>query len=207
MATSDTIVPRFDTLFERMSAGDMNAADELVRLLTPGLSALIRRRVNAQDVEDTLQNALADLLVAINTRQLRDAQALPHYARTIAQRSCAKCIAKLAKARSSSSCMPNEDISVLPSERPDAEQLLMNEQKRRTAAVALSKLSPREREVLRRFYLEEQGADQICSEMGLTTTQFRLTKSRAKEKFGNIGRILEQAPARSRTEYATAMYA
>ena len=61
--------------------------------------------------------------------------------------------------------------------------------------------------MLRRFYLEEQGADQICSEMGLTATQFGLTKSLAKERFGNIGRTIERMPAKSRTEYASAIYA
>jgi RNA polymerase sigma-70 factor, ECF subfamily len=207
MAICDTIVPRFDSLFERTCAGDMNATGELVQLLTPGLLALIRRRVDAQDVEDTLQNTLADLLVSIKARHLRDAEALPYYARTIAIRSCAKCIAKLVKARPSFSYMLNEGSSVLPSDRPDPEQLLIDEQKRRTAATALAKLSPREREVLRRFYLEEQGSEQICAEMGLTATQFRLTKSRAKEKFGHIGRTIERVPAKSCRAYATAICA
>jgi RNA polymerase sigma factor (sigma-70 family) len=185
----------------------MNAGSELAQLLTPGLLALIRRRVNAQDIEDTLQNTLEDLLVAIKSRQLRDAEALPHYARTIAIRCCAKCIAKLVKARSRFSCMPNENLSVLPSEHPDAEQLLIDQQKRRTAATALALLSLREREVLRRFYLEEQGAQQICAEMGLTATQFRLIKSRAKHKFGYIGRTIEQMPIKSYTGYQTAVCA
>src|SRR6266851_4698063 len=44
------------------------------------------------------------------------------------------------------------------------------------------------REILTRFYLYEQSQDQICSEMGLTLTQFRLLKSRAKGRFGELGR-------------------
>jgi hypothetical protein len=36
--------------------------------------------------------------------------------------------------------------------------------------------------------LKEQPQEQICREMDLTETQFRLLKSRAKAKFGEIGK-------------------
>jgi hypothetical protein len=39
--------------------------------------------------------------------------------------------------------------------------------------------------VLSRFYLFEQPQEQICAEMNLTATQFRLLKSRAKTRFAN----------------------
>jgi RNA polymerase sigma-70 factor (ECF subfamily) len=53
---------------------------------------------------------------------------------------------------------------------------------------ALEALSQRDRDILVRFYLQEQSQEQICREMSLTETQFRLLKSRAKAKFGEIGR-------------------
>jgi hypothetical protein len=39
-----------------------------------------------------------------------------------------------------------------------------------------------------RFYLQEQSPRQICRDLGLTPTQFRLTKSRAKARFTELGR-------------------
>ena len=51
----------------------------------------------------------------------------------------------------------------------------------------LNGLPPRDREVLVRFYLREQAADEICRDMGLTETQFRLIKSRAKARYGKLG--------------------
>jgi DNA-directed RNA polymerase specialized sigma24 family protein len=51
----------------------------------------------------------------------------------------------------------------------------------------LNGLSPRDREVLVRFYLREQSAEEICRELGLTETQFRLIKSRAKARYGKLG--------------------
>lgn len=52
----------------------------------------------------------------------------------------------------------------------------------------LEGISARDREILTRFYLHEQTQQQICDEMNLTETQFRLLKSRAKARFGELGR-------------------
>jgi RNA polymerase sigma-70 factor, ECF subfamily len=48
-------------------------------------------------------------------------------------------------------------------------------------------MAPRCREILERFYLREQRREQICREMSLTETQFRLLKSRAKARLGDRG--------------------
>jgi DNA-directed RNA polymerase specialized sigma24 family protein len=66
----------------------------------------------------------------------------------------------------------------------------------------LSELSDRDREILTRFYLKEQSESKICLEMVLTETQFRLLKSRAKARFGDlgkkklVGRKLDSVPVR-----------
>jgi len=52
----------------------------------------------------------------------------------------------------------------------------------------MAALSQRDREILTRFYLREESQDQICHEMALTETQFRLLKSRAKARFGELGK-------------------
>ncbi len=50
----------------------------------------------------------------------------------------------------------------------------------------VSELSETDREVLRRFYLSEQSPEEICREMSLTETQFRLIKSRARARFAEL---------------------
>ena len=52
----------------------------------------------------------------------------------------------------------------------------------------LRSLPKRDREVLIRFYLQEQLPEQICQELGITETQFRLIKSRAKSRYGELGK-------------------
>ena len=56
-------------------------------------------------------------------------------------------------------------------------------------------LRPKEREVLTRFYLQEQSPEKIQQEMNLTTTQFRLLKSRSKQKLEQITTNSEQKPS------------
>jgi RNA polymerase sigma factor (sigma-70 family) len=72
--------------------------------------------------------------------------------------------------------------------KQNPEQEAMIRQKSELMKSALNALSQRDRDILVRFYLHEQPQDQICKEMALTETQFRLLKSRAKAKFGEIGK-------------------
>jgi len=65
---------------------------------------------------------------------------------------------------------------------------------------ALNLLAPRDREVLLRFLVDEQPQDRICAEMGLTETQFRLLKSRAKTRLEKLSR---KATTRKRPSVGT----
>jgi RNA polymerase sigma factor (sigma-70 family) len=70
-----------------------------------------------------------------------------------------------------------------PSHEPDALTLL---QRRQTLAIANSVLRaiPRpRRELLVRFYIRGEAMRDICAALGITPTQFRLEKSRAKAQF------------------------
>jgi putative toxin-antitoxin system antitoxin component (TIGR02293 family) len=62
------------------------------------------------------------------------------------------------------------------------------DERRGLIETALAGLAGRDREILTRFFLHEETPEQICTEMGLTDTQFRLLKSRAKARFGELGR-------------------
>ena len=71
-------------------------------------------------------------------------------------------------------------------QNPEQEAILR--QKTALMKSVLESLNQRDRDILVRFYLMEQPQEQICREMSLTETQFRLLKSRAKAKFGEIGK-------------------
>jgi RNA polymerase sigma factor (sigma-70 family) len=72
--------------------------------------------------------------------------------------------------------------------KSDPEQQAIARQKKELMKSVLESLSKRDRDILVRFYLNEESQEKICEEMSLTETQFRLLKSRAKARFGEIGK-------------------
>lgn len=61
---------------------------------------------------------------------------------------------------------------------------------RRTNIVkrVLSTIPKRDREILVSFFLLDRSPEEICAQMGLTETQFRLLKSRAKARFAELAK-------------------
>jgi DNA-directed RNA polymerase specialized sigma24 family protein len=72
--------------------------------------------------------------------------------------------------------------------KDDPEQSLLARQRAEIARKVMTGISSKDREILQRFYVDEQPQEQICTEMGLTYNQFRLLKSRAKARFGDLGK-------------------
>lgn len=64
--------------------------------------------------------------------------------------------------------------------------MALAEEQKALMELVLRALSDRDREVLLRFYVREQHPDQICIEMGISETQLRLIKSRAKARFAEL---------------------
>jgi DNA-directed RNA polymerase specialized sigma24 family protein len=77
---------------------------------------------------------------------------------------------------------------VFSDRRPDPERGAIEREKQELAMRILNSINKRDREVLIRFYLDEQSPEEICRAMNLTETQFRLIQSRAKARFGELGK-------------------
>ena len=76
----------------------------------------------------------------------------------------------------------------LSDHQPDPERRVIEQEGQDVALRMLNSLPKRDREVLVRFYLQEQTAEEICRDLNLTETQFRLIKSRAKARYGELGK-------------------
>src|SRR5262249_40371870 len=76
----------------------------------------------------------------------------------------------------------------VPDPHDNPEESAMFHQRNTLIQQVLGEMTERDREILMRFYIYEQPQDQICAEMELTDTQFRLLKSRAKARFGDLGK-------------------
>lgn len=171
-------------IVERIRQGDESAIGELYQMLSRGLRVLIRRQIQAQDAEDAVQDTILAVIQGIQKNGLRRPDSLMGYVRTIMQRRIAEHINALTASRS-------RDVDIGWAAEAVAagtpEQQLIRDQNAAIMRMVLDSLPAKSREVLTRFYVLEEPAEQIMQEMGLTPTQFRLAKSRAKAQFGTFG--------------------
>ena len=89
--------------------------------------------------------------------------------------------------------MPLDHVNI-PDGRNNVEHNVYRQQKMRIVREILGSMPKRDRDVLERFYVLEQTKEEICREMNLTPTQFRLLKSKAKSTFAKMGRRRLKSP-------------
>ncbi|MBI4902275.1 MAG: sigma-70 family RNA polymerase sigma factor [Acidobacteria bacterium] len=151
------------------------------------------RTFGDQDVEDLLHDAFLMVVRSIRQGELRDPLRLFGFIHAIMRRHIATVIEKLVLSRTK--VADAEWTGRVEGSIYDPEEEFVLRERGRLIREVFSALGDREREVLRRFYLEEQSIGEICRDMRLSETQFRLLKSRAKARFGELGRR-RQAPIR-----------
>ncbi len=137
--------------------------------------------VDPQLVDDHIQEILLIVLSAVRRGELRDPLCLMGFVRTVTRRQVAVHIRRAMLRRRRLISVESADTPSAPAGHwPDAR--LAEQEKVATVRRVLGCLRPRDREILMRFYFEEQEPQAICREMGLSATQFRLYKSRALAK-------------------------
>lgn len=144
------------------------------------------RNLGPQDLEDRVHDAFLVVVRSIRHGELRHPERLLAFIHGIVRRQVATVVVQLVRQRSRS--VDVGDLERMPSLVYDPEQRAAREERGQMMDDILSALAAREREILTRFYLEEQTQGQICGDMRLSETQFRLLKSRAKARFSELGK-------------------
>jgi RNA polymerase sigma-70 factor (ECF subfamily) len=173
-------------LVQRVHNSDPSAMEELYRLFSRGVRFYLCRQLGPQDLDDKVHDIFLIITQSIQCGDLRDPERLMGYVRTIVRRQVAAYIELAIHRRRNHAEM--EFGLALADHQPNPERRLIADESTSLALGILNSLNQRDREVLVRFYLKEQSAQQICREMELTETQFRLIKSRAKARFGELGK-------------------
>jgi RNA polymerase sigma-70 factor, ECF subfamily len=155
-------------------SGDQARIADLYASLIAPLRACLARVVSPDDVDDSLHEVVVIVLGAIQREELRDPERLAGFVRTIAHRRTAAHIRSRMMQRRFV-----EQVDIVASREQSPEERVAGQERIEQLARVLRCLSARDREILERFYFREQKAEQICREMQLTGTQFRLFKSRA----------------------------
>lgn len=174
------------SLVSRLQLGDAAAMAELYQVFAKGIRFYLCRQVGPQELDDRVHDAFLIVVQSIKRGELRDPRRLMGFVRTVVRRMVAAQIDHDVQVRKETIELDQSDR--IPDQRANPEKSFILRQKISLIRDVLEKLSPKDQEILRRFYVDEEHPDQICSKMNLSITQFRLLKSRAKARFGEEGR-------------------
>ena len=173
-------------LVEGIRDGDPSAMESLYRIFSKGVRFYLWRQLGTQDLEDRVHDVFLIITQSIQRGDLREPERLMGYVRTVVRRQVAAHINQAVFQRRNEA--EGEEGLHLSDHEPSPESRVIEKQNLEVAMRVLKSLPKRDREVLTRYYLDEQKPEQICRELNLTETQFRLIKSRAKARFGELGK-------------------
>ena len=184
---NEATLPPWPDLVERIQAGEQSAMEELYRVFSRGIRYYLCRHLGPQELDDKVHDSFLIVVQAIQSGALREPERLMGFVRTIVRRQVAAYIDQAVQNRRDFTDMEMGGPEVADL-RQNPEQKAIQGEKASLMLKVLQGVSARDREILTRFYLYEQPQEQICAEMNLSETQFRLLKSRAKARFGQLGR-------------------
>jgi len=171
---------------DRIRRGDPTGMEELYQVFSKGVRFFLYRQLGPRDLDDKVHDVFLIVAQSIRKGDLREPERLMGYVRTVVRRQVAAHIEDVVQERRNQTDL--EGTLVLSDHKPNPERGAIEHQNEELAMRVLNSIGKRDREVLIRFYLDEQTPDQICTAMKLTETQFRLIKSRAKARFGELGK-------------------
>lgn len=173
---------QWTTIVNGVATGDADASVELWSRMR-GILFFFARRIGPNDAEDEFHNVMAEVVDAIQRGVIREPERIVGFAHTIAKRILAKNIESIIWRRR---CATEREAMAIPDHWSNPELDFMRQERAAIATRVLAAIPKRQREILIRFYLQEQDAETIQRELNLTKTQFRLIKSRAKIRYTEL---------------------
>lgn len=178
----------------RIGAGDAEAEGALAARLRPGLLMLLRRRCS-YDVDlahDLCQETLVIVLQRLRNRSMEDPSRMPAFAAQTARQLAFDNRRRFAVRKTSVDSAAVESAAIEAPQNQSVEQASTASLVRKL----LDELShDRDREVLRRFYLLEEGKEDICRSLNFASGTFDQVIFRARAR---LRALLQSRGAASR---------
>lgn len=161
-------------------AGDAQGEELLYSTFSRGMRYLAAKHC-PEHAEDCVHDAILTVTRQIKEGQLKTSAALPGYLNIVLKRTAWN------KKLESERLGANDEVfstvvQTRSDDKADPQRLLEIQERAKILREGLNSLKPQEREILTRFYLSGESPEYICQQMNLTETQFRLNKSRSKQK-------------------------
>jgi RNA polymerase sigma-70 factor (ECF subfamily) len=173
-------------LSRRIREGDVSAESELIRQFEPGLRVLLRRRTGGDIglLQDLVQETLLVVIQRLRGAGIDDPQKLAAFA---AQTARNLAIASLRKAERQRTDVDSEAAERNADPSRSIEDMAGDAESALAVRALLRELpQPRDRLMLKRFYLDDHDKEVICQELDLTEAAFNQALSRARKRFRQI---------------------
>jgi RNA polymerase sigma-70 factor, ECF subfamily len=173
-------------LVRRVRIGDAEAVEDLYEVFSTGIRLRVARQLAAMDVNDKVHDLFVAVMESIRQGKVRQPERLMGYVQTMVSRQVASHIDRISKERRNSPVL--ELRAPLPDRAPDPEHSAIDRQIGEVMRRVLGGMRERDRQIIVRFYLKEETPQEICHAMHLTEAQYRVLKSRAKARLGDLCR-------------------
>lgn len=183
MSTTDNTVNTSEVcerIVTLILAGDSQGEELLYSTFSRGLRYLAAKHC-PEYADDCCHDTILTVTRQIKGGQLKTPAALPGYINIVLKRTAWN------KKLESERLGANDEVfttvvQTRSDDRCDPQRMLEIEERTQILRDGLRSLKPQEQEILTRFYLKGEKPEYICAQMNLTETQFRLNKSRSKQK-------------------------
>jgi RNA polymerase sigma-70 factor (ECF subfamily) len=179
---------RMAALVTQIQDGSADAMQELYELVLDCAGPYLRWRLGSPNVQAEMDDRLHDTYLAaveaILSGTIREPERLMGFVRTVVRHQATAAIRRAMHRRKTAG--PADGGDGLADQRPNPEGSRIEAEQMEMMDSLLRHMKERDRKILVRFYLDGHSQEQICAEMNLTPTQFRLHKSRAKARFSSL---------------------
>ena len=172
-------------LVKRIIARDSGAEAEVVRRYSQGVAIISEQIVRSRSAaEDVSQDTFKIVLTKVRAGDLREPERLSGFVCSVARHAAIDYIRRTRHSRNQEAIGDAEQI---PDPAPSQLDEILNREKAAAVHQLINELKrERDREVLLRYYIAEEGKDKICADLGLTRAQFNSVISRATARFKKL---------------------
>ncbi len=184
--TVDANEPELATsLVTRIAQGEKQAEEQLVARYSRGLLSFLRRKAGTDELADDLhQDTFRIVLERLRGKGLENPAQLAGFIHATARNLVIAHFRKQARRKTE----PDSDAVARTSHggTTQSDVTMLDEQAKMVRSVLAELRSERDRELLLRFYLDEEDKQSVCAALNLTDKHFNRVIFRARERFREI---------------------
>jgi RNA polymerase sigma-70 factor (ECF subfamily) len=169
----------------RILAGDLSAEAELVQQYRRGILTIIHQEIRDRSMADDLcQETFRIVLEKVRQGEVREPEKLTGFIAGVVGNLAMNHFRQRSRRESQASL---DEAAQLPDPAPSQLDQLLQKEKARAIWQAIGELpSDRDRQVLRRFYIDEHEKERICADLGLTGPLFDVVLCRARKRYKEL---------------------